>query len=95
MSWTGRQAIMQTQTTDAYRGRVFGVLSSANSLAILAGLVAGGLLGDVIGIVPVLSVAAIVRVLGGLMATLFLARHGPRQATASSQGHQDASGCST
>lgn len=75
MSWTGRQAIMQTQTTDAYRGRVFGVLGSANSLAILAGLAAGGVLGDMVGIVPVLSVAAIVRILAGLLATILLPRH--------------------
>jgi MFS family permease len=85
MSWTGRQAIIQTQTADAYRGRVFGVLSSANSLAILAGLVVGGVLGDVVGIVPVLSAAAIVRVLGGLVATILLPRHGSRREQAGSQ----------
>jgi hypothetical protein len=72
MSWTGRQAIMQTQTTDAFRGRVFGVLGSANSIAILAGLAAGGVLGDLAGIVPVLSAAAVVRIAGGLLATALL-----------------------
>ncbi|MGH9175542.1 MAG: hypothetical protein ACRD1H_14345, partial [Vicinamibacterales bacterium] len=59
----------------------FGVLGSANSLAILAGLAAGGLLGDMVGIVPVLSVAAIVRVLAGLMATTLLPRRARRPAT--------------
>jgi MFS family permease len=72
MSWTGRQAIMQTQTTDAFRGRVFGVLGSANSIAILAGLAAGGVLGDLAGIVPVLSAAAVVRIAGGVLATALL-----------------------
>jgi MFS family permease len=75
MSWAGRQTLMQAQTTDAYRGRVFGALGSANSVALLAGLVAGGVLGDAAGIVPVLSAAALVRILGGLMAVALLPRH--------------------
>jgi len=75
-SVTGRQSLVQEQTTDAYRGRVFGTLSSAHGLALLVGFAAGGVLGDAIGLVPVLSASAGVRVLGGLVALGFLPRRG-------------------
>jgi hypothetical protein len=86
MSWAGRQTLMQAQTTDAYRGRVFGALGSANSVALLVGLVAGGVLGDAAGIVPVLSAAALVRILGGLMAVALLPRHEGRAVAVGDDG---------
>ncbi len=70
----GRQALLQEQTTDAFRGRVFGALRSVQGLALLLGLAIGGVCGDSIGLVPVLSASACVRILGGLIALGFLPR---------------------
>lgn len=76
MGGVGRQSLVQEQAADAYRGRVFGALGSIVGLAMLAGFAAGGVLGDAIGLVPVLTASALVRVLGGLVALAFLPRGG-------------------
>jgi predicted MFS family arabinose efflux permease len=70
----GMQSIIQEQASDAYRGRVFGAFSSTTSIAMLVGIAAGGLLGDAVGLVPVLSIAALIRVGGGLLVFAFLPR---------------------
>jgi MFS family permease len=70
----GQYAIVQSQTADAYRGRVFGALGSVNGIAALSGLALGGVLGDRIGIVAVLSAGALLRMLGGLIALILLPR---------------------
>ncbi|HEX5165084.1 MAG TPA: MFS transporter [Thermomicrobiales bacterium] len=69
---SGRQTLVQEQTTDAFRGRVFGALRSAQGLTMLVGLAIGGVFGDSIGLVPVLSASAIVRMLGGVLAFALL-----------------------
>jgi MFS family permease len=71
----GMQSIIQEQTSDAYRGRVFGAFSSTTSVSMLVGFAAGGILGDMIGLVPVLSAAALIRVVGGLLVFVLLPRH--------------------
>jgi len=76
----GLQALVQTHTTDAYRGRVFGTLSSVSGIALIVGFAVGGVLGSSAGIVPVLSAAALLRALGGVVAILFLPRH-PQQSS--------------
>ena len=68
------QSIIQEQTSDAYRGRVFGAFASTTSVAMLVGFAAGGILGDAVGLVPVLSIAALTRVVGGLLVFAFLPR---------------------
>jgi predicted MFS family arabinose efflux permease len=70
----GMQSIIQEQASDAYRGRVFGAFSSTTSIAMLVGFAVGGLLGDTVGLVPVLSAAALIRVGGGLLVFAFLPR---------------------
>jgi MFS family permease len=74
----GRQVLVQEQTTDAYRGRVFGALGTIQGVAMLVGFAIGGVLGDAIGLVPVLSASAMLRVLGGLVVLLFLPRQSSR-----------------
>ena len=74
---SGRQSIVQAQTDDAYRGRVFGTLGSVEGIAILIGLGIGGVLGNTIGIVPVLSASAALRLIGGVIALKFLPRNEP------------------
>lgn len=71
----GRQSVIQTQASDAFRGRVFGAFAATQGVAMLVGLGLGGYLGDAIGLVPVLSASALVRVLGGAIALIFLPRH--------------------
>lgn len=70
----GRQALVQTQAPDAYRGRVFGALGAVSGIAMLIGLGLGGVFGDTIGLVPVLSASAVIRVLSGVLALVFLPR---------------------
>lgn len=78
-SMTGRQSIVQQQTTDAFRGRVFGALGSAQGLAMVVGFAIGGVLGDTVGLVPVLSASALLRVVAGVVACIWLPRDGQSQ----------------
>jgi MFS family permease len=70
----GRQSLVQEQAPDAYRGRVFGAMGAVQRFALLVGLGIGGVLGDVVGLVPVLSASAAVRVLSGVVALTLLPR---------------------
>ncbi len=60
--------IVQMETVDAFRGRVFGAFTTIQGLSTLAGLVIGTLAIDRFGIVPVLSAGASMWVVGGLIA---------------------------
>jgi hypothetical protein len=68
----GGQSLLQELTKDEYRGRVFGALTAVRGAALLVGLALAGILGDVVGIVPVLTAGAAMWVLGGLVVILFL-----------------------
>jgi hypothetical protein len=59
---------------DAYRGRVFGAFSTVMGSATLVGIALSGVLGDTIGLVPVLMASAVVRVVAGGVALAFLPR---------------------
>jgi MFS family permease len=78
-SGAGRQALVQTQAEDAYRGRVFGALRASGGVAMLLGLALGGVFGDIIGLVPVLSASAVLRMLGGMLALGLLPGRGERR----------------
>jgi MFS family permease len=69
---TGRQSLVQERVTDAYRGRVFGTLGAVMGVSMLIGFGLGGVLGDSIGLVPVLSASALVRIVGGLIVLKFM-----------------------
>jgi MFS family permease len=69
---TGRQSLIQERVVDAYRGRVFGALGAVLGVSMLIGFAIGGVLGDSIGLVPVLSASALVRILGGLIVLKFM-----------------------
>jgi hypothetical protein len=60
--------ILQIETADAFRGRVFGALSTIQGLSTLLGLALGGLAIGWIGLVPVLSIGALMWVVGGVVA---------------------------
>ncbi|GAA1557643.1 MFS transporter [Kribbella sancticallisti] len=63
----GAMTVIQRLTDDASRGRVFGALFAAEGLAVLVGISAAGVLGDVVGIIPVLVVQGLGFFVGGIV----------------------------
>ncbi len=79
-----RSTLLQTAATDQYRGRVLGAVSATVAVAGLAGMALAGLLGDRLGIVPLLTVQGVGYVAAGLMVLLVLPTSaGARQTAAS------------
>ncbi|MBF8193213.1 MFS transporter [Nonomuraea sp. K274] len=70
----GLTTLAQTVTGDEHRGRLFGILVSAQAATGLCGMALAGVLGDVAGIVPTLCVHA-----AGLIAAGLLVRFGARR----------------
>lgn len=62
--------LLQAGAADAYRGRIFGAFGVVQALTMLLGMVLASSLGDRIGIVPVLDIAASCDLLAGLLALL-------------------------
>ncbi len=67
-------AWLQRESSDEYRGRVFGTLGTTMSLTLAAGMSVGSLLGDRLGIVAVLNVACVAILLAALVAQWLLPR---------------------
>jgi MFS family permease len=71
---TGLTALVQERTPDAYLGRVLATfLGSFNGLTAL-GMLLAGLLGDAVGVVPVLNGQAVLYLLSGVLALATLGR---------------------
>jgi MFS family permease len=68
----GSTTLLQTAVADAYRGRVFGALNTTAALVGLAGVWLAGIFGDILGVVPMLSVAGGITLLAGLIALIIL-----------------------
>jgi len=66
-SAVGAETVAQQSVSDEYRGRVFGSLGATLSLLSLAGAFVGGALGEVVGTVPMLNVAAGLTALAGVV----------------------------
>lgn len=66
--------MLQAETEDAYRGRVFGALGAVEGITILIGIVLGSVAIDRLGVVPVISAGAAMWILGGLIALVWLPR---------------------
>lgn len=73
-SYVTKQTLVQLNTLDTYRGRVFAALSTSDSLMLLIAMLIATLLGDRLGPVIVLDWAAILHILAGLTALITL-RH--------------------
>ncbi len=73
----GMQSLVQTRTVDAFRGRVFGAQRAVQSITMIVGFGLAGVLGDSVGIVPVLGASAATRMLGGILALVLLPRDEP------------------
>lgn len=74
---TSTQTLLQAATTDEYRGRVFGAYGTTNALMLLAGTGLGSLLGDAVGIVPLLNASGVLYALAGLLALGLLSGRSP------------------
>lgn len=68
----GLTTLFQINVPDAYRGRVYGAVSTTIAVVGLAGLGLSGALGEMIGIVPMLSVAAGITALAGVLGLVLL-----------------------
>jgi MFS family permease len=63
----GMMTLYQRSTADERRGRVLGLAFFAQSLAMVVGTTGAGLLGAVVGIVPVLAFQGVGYVLAGVL----------------------------
>ncbi|MDQ3880745.1 MAG: MFS transporter [Chloroflexota bacterium] len=69
---TSFATLMQLGVSDAFRGRVFATLGTSQSLLLLAGVGIAGTLGDIVGVVPLLSLDAALYVAAGLVGLTLL-----------------------
>ena len=75
--------MLQAAAPDRYRGRVYGALGTTNALIGLVSVALAGVLGDILGIRPMLMVAASITVVAGLLGLILLprdAQQAPREA---------------
>jgi Na+/melibiose symporter-like transporter len=63
----GMMTVFQHLTVDGTRGRIFGAVGAAESIAVLLGITTAGFLGDTVGIIPVLVFQGLGYVVGGLV----------------------------
>jgi MFS family permease len=89
LTLAGALTLFQRNTEDSYRGRVFGALNAVEGVAILAGTLGAGLLGQTVGIVPVLAVQGGGYVVAGL-AMLVVLRSETRTAARPTRAAGDA-----
>jgi MFS family permease len=68
----GLLTLFQTNTSDAYRGRIFGAYSALEAAAMLTGALAAGILGDRLGIIPVIATQGAGYCLAGTLILLLL-----------------------
>jgi MFS family permease len=75
---TGLTALVQERTGDAYLGRVFATYYGSFNGLMALGMLLAGLLGDAVGVVPVLNGQAALYLLAGVVALATLGRTRPR-----------------
>jgi Na+/melibiose symporter-like transporter len=71
---TGALTLVQRNTADANRGRIFGSLNAVEGVAIAAGTMTAGFLGQSVGIIPVLSAQGAGYLIGGVVVLIVLGR---------------------
>jgi predicted MFS family arabinose efflux permease len=81
-SSVGVETLAQQRVPESMRGRVFGSLQSTIWLLSLLGATVGGILGEAIGIVPALDVAALLTAVAGIVVLVAI----PRTAEDTEQG---------
>lgn len=68
----GYTTLLQRNSTDAYRGRVFGALGAVRGVAILSGTLTAGFLGESVGIIPIISFQGVGYLLAGIIVLIAL-----------------------
>ena len=68
----GYTTLMQTNVVDKLLGRVFGVVGTTSAFGMLLGMGTAGVLGDRLGVVPVINIQGVVYVLAGLLVLAFV-----------------------
>jgi len=81
----GADTMLQTGIPDAFRGRVYGALSTTNGLLCLGSVGVSGVLSQYVGIVPMLTTAGCVTVLAGTLALVLI----PRAERRDDSAHRD------
>jgi MFS family permease len=85
----GLSSVAQRATVEGQRGKAFAALGVAMALGEATGIIAAGLLGDPVGIVPVLNAQGILHIVAGLIAVRWLAS--PRNSTRPRRARSSAS----
>lgn len=83
LTMAGYTTLLQRHTPDAYRGRLFAAIGVVRAIAAVTGTVAAGLLGDAVGIVPVIAVQGAGYVVAGGAVLIGLRNWAPRPTVAS------------
>jgi Na+/melibiose symporter-like transporter len=73
----GAMTLIQRDTVGSHRGRVFGALGAVEGIAIVAGTVAAGFLGQAVGIIPVLAVQGGGYLAAGLLVVVAMRHEAP------------------
>ncbi len=68
------QTTLQTNTEDAFRGRVFGAFGTTTTLLMFVGSALAGLLADQVGAIPLMNSAALIYIVSGLLAAALFAK---------------------
>lgn len=72
----GYATLMQTNVADKLLGRVFGAVGTTSAFAMLLGMAAAGILGERVGIVPMLNTQGVVYVIAGFLVLAFIDKDG-------------------
>jgi Na+/melibiose symporter-like transporter len=78
----GFYTLLQLRSPEAFRGRVFGAISAAAALAMIAGTILGSTLGTVVGVIPIIAIHGALHIVAGPMVLARLRRAVPARAAA-------------
>lgn len=73
------ETLLQMGTSDQFRGRIFGTLGTTSALASLVGMGLAGMLSEMIGLIPILSISGGMYVASGVLAWIMLPKVQPTQ----------------
>ena len=88
---TGYQTVLQTETEDAYRGRIFGALDTTGAMLMILGASIAGAATARLGAVVILSIDGIMYIASGILALRQLAHVAVNRRTANASVPVDGS----
>ncbi|HEY0606217.1 MAG TPA: MFS transporter [Herpetosiphonaceae bacterium] len=69
---TALNTLLQQSIADEYRGRIYGAYNTLSSCIALGGMAVAGTLGDIYGIVPIISIEGYAYILAGIVALMLI-----------------------